>query len=122
MSKVKIIFYSRVLILIILGLLASNTFAADSYPILSMSYSMHIIQLCNVVILLTILLRKSIGHQNRLNWFFGAIAMVVIFSNIQVFQRFFGIPGSVLHYGFNLFVLLIYFFVYWLKTWPIKTA
>jgi hypothetical protein len=111
---------TNVLLLIMLVLISSNTFAADSYPILSMRYSMHIIQLCNAIILLTILLRKSIGHQNRLNWFFGAIATVVIFSSIQVFQRFFGIPGSVLHYGFNMIVLLVYFVVYWLMTWPIK--
>lgn len=111
---------TNVLLLIMLVLISSNTFAADSYPILSMRYSMHIIQLCNAIILLTILLRKSIGYQNRLNWFFGAIATVVIFSNIQVFQRFFGIPGSVLHYGFNMLVLLAYFLVYWLRTWPIE--
>ena len=111
---------TKVLLLVILSLVSSNALAADSYPILSMRYSMHIIQLCNAVILLTILLRKSIGHQSRLNWFFGAIATVVIFSSIQVFQRFFGIPGSVLHYGFNMIVLLVYFVVYWLMTWPIK--
>ena len=113
---------SKILVLIILGLVSSNALAADSYPILSMRYSMHIIQLCNAIILLTILLRKSIGHQNRLNWFFGAIATVVIFSNIEVFQRFFGVPGSVLHYGFNVIVLLVYYVVYWLRTWPAKQS
>jgi hypothetical protein len=112
----------KVLLLIMLVSMSSNTFAADSYPILSMRFSMHIIQLLNAVILLTLLLRKSIGHQNRLNWFFGAIATVVIFSNIQVFQRFFGIPGSVLHYGFNTIVLLVYFIVYWLWTWSVKRS
>ena len=113
---------SRILISIMLVFFVSNALAAENYPILSMPYAMHVIQLCNAVILLTILLRKSIGHQNRLNWFFGAIAAVFIFSNIQVFQRFFGIPGSILHYGFNLLVLLAYFLTYWVFTGRLKSS
>lgn len=102
----------------LLALPSGIVFAEGDYPILSMAYSMHIIQAANIGMLLVILLRKSIGHQRRLNWFFGAVISIYIASNIQVFQRFFGVPGSVLHYGFNMLVLLSYFIFYWVKTWP----
>ncbi len=91
--------------------------ASSHQSIIASSYGMHIIQLLMAVMLATILLRSSIGHQRRLNWFFGAIAVIYIASNLQVFQRFFASPGSVMHYAYNLVVLFVYFFFYCLKTW-----
>ena len=102
----------------LLLLLVPVTLLASTHNnIVASSYAMHIIQLLMALMLGTILLRSSIGHQRRLNWFFGAVAVVYIATNLQVFQRFFASPGSVMHYAYNLVVMVVYFIFYWFKTW-----
>lgn len=83
-------------------------------------FYMHAIQLCNLVLMGIILFRGSIGHQRRLNWFFGAIAVITVTSKLLVFQRFFGTDGSLINNVFNLIVLSLYFLIYLIKTWKVS--
>ena len=67
------------------------------------------------------LLRKSIGHQRRLNWFFGAVSVVLISTQTLVFERFFGKADSLLSNGVSSIVLICYFIIYWIMTWNTET-
>lgn len=104
------------------ALLATNIYAADGQSLFLAKYNLHGLKLINGLILGIILFRKSIGHQNRLNWFFGAVATVIISSQTLVFQRFFGTPGSMLNEGFNTLVLAGYFVFYLFSTWRKKES
>jgi hypothetical protein len=115
-------FYGLHLLLIVLLTLSSrDLLAATTESLLAAKYTLHAIKLLNLGILMVILLRKSIGHQRRLNWFFGAVSVVLISSQTLVFERFFGTNGSPLNNGLSSFVLLSYFLIYWVMTWNIKT-
>jgi hypothetical protein len=109
------------LLIVLLTLCSRDVLAATTESLLAAKYALHAIKLLNLGILLVILLRKSIGHQRRLNWFFGAISVVFISSQTLVFERFFGTNGSPLNNGLSTIVLLSYFLIYWVMTWNIKT-
>jgi hypothetical protein len=109
------------LLIVLLTLCSRDVLAATTESLLAAKYALHAIKLLNLGILLVILLRKSIGHQHRLNWFFGAVSVVFISSQTLVFERFFGTNGSPLNNGLSTIVLLSYFLIYWVMTWNIKT-
>jgi hypothetical protein len=109
----------HLLLILLLTLCSGDVLAASTESLLAAKYSLHSIKLLNLGILLVILLRKSIGHQRRLNWFFGAISVVLISSQTLVFERFFGTTGSPLNNGLSSIVLIIYFLIYWIMTWKI---
>ena len=94
-----------------------SIFAATDNVLLVPVYSIHLIKIVNLGILLVMLLRKSVSHQRRLNWFFGAVDVVLISSQTLIFERFFGTPGSILNNSVNTIALLTYFGTYWYKTW-----
>lgn len=110
----------HLLLILLLTLSSGDVLAASIDSLLVAKYSLHTIKLLNLGILLVILLRKSIGHQRRLNWFFGAISVVLISSQTLVFERFFGTPGSPLNNGLSSIVLISYFLIYWIMTWKIR--
>ena len=109
------------LLIVLLALCSRDVLAATTEALLAAKYALHAIKLLNLGILMVILLRKSIGHQRRLNWFFGAISVVLISSQTLIFERFFGTTGSPLNNGLNTIVLLSYFLIYWIMTWNIRT-
>ena len=109
------------LLIVLLALCSRDVLAATTESLLAARYALHSIKLLNLGILMVILLRKSIGHQRRLNWFFGAISVVLISSQTLIFERFFGTTGSPLNNGLNTIVLLSYFLIYWIMTWNIRT-
>jgi hypothetical protein len=109
------------LLIVLLTLCSRDVLAATTESLLAAKYILHAIKLLNLSILSVILLRKSIGHQSRLNWFFGAVSVVLISSQTLVFERFFGTNGSPLNNGLSTIVLLSYFLIYWVMTWKIKT-
>jgi hypothetical protein len=111
----------HLLLIVLLTLCSRDVLAATTESLLAAKYALHAIKLVNLSILLVILLRKSIGHQSRLNWFFGAVSVVFISSQTLVFERFFGTNGSPLNNGLSTIVLLSYFLIYWVMTWNIKT-
>ena len=110
------------LLIVLLTLCSREVLAATTESLLAAKYTLHAIKLLNLGILMVILLRKSIGHQRRLNWFFGAISVVLISSQTLVFERFFGTTGSPLNNGISSIVLISYFLIYWVMTWNIKTT
>ena len=111
----------HLLLLPTLILCSGDVLAASTESLLAAKYSLHAIKLLNLGILLAILLRKSIGHQRRLNWFFGAISVVLISTQTLVFERFFGKSDSLLNNSVSSIVLMSYFLIYWAMTWNIKT-
>ena len=109
------------LLIVLLALCSRDVLAATTESLLDAKYALHSIKVLNLGILMVILLRKSIGHQRRLNWFFGAISVVLISSQTLVFERFFGTMGSPLNNGISSIVLISYFLIYWVMTWKTKT-
>ena len=109
------------LLIILLVLCSRDVLAATTESLLAAKYTLHAIKVLNLGILMVILLRKSIGHQRRLNWFFGAISVVLISSQTLVFERYFGTRSSPLNNGISSIVLVSYFIIYWVMTWNIKT-
>ena len=106
------------IIAFLLLLLPSQLVAATALPPIVIAYTIHASQLIKALILLTILFRKSIEKQHRLNWFFGAVAVLYLSASMQVFQRFFASPNSVIYEAYIVLMLSIYFVFYLIKTWP----
>ena len=99
-------------------LLPSQLVVAAALPPIVIAYAIHASQLTKFLILIIIFFRKSVGNQHRLNWFFGAVAVLYLSASMQVFQRFFASPNSVIHEAYIVLMLSIYFVFYLIKTWP----